>query len=119
VAGGYEVLEGGSGEGTFTTPLATLHAFNGWADKFLTTPDNGLEDLFLSVIVTLGKLSLAGVYHEFSANTGGHSWGNEFDAQVVYTAPWKQKIALKLALYGADDWATDTDKIWLWTSWGF
>ena len=67
----------------------------------------------------LGKFSLAGVYHDFSATTGGSSWGSEFDAQVVYTAPWNQKIALKLALYGADEWATDTDKIWLWTSWGF
>ncbi len=119
VAGGYEVLEGGPGDGKFTTPLATLHKFNGWADKFLTTPDDGLEDLFLSVTAKLGSFSLSGIYHDFSANTGSSSWGNEFDAHIVYTAPWKQKFALKLARYSADDWATDTDKIWLWTSWGF
>ncbi len=119
VAGGYEVLGGDPGDGKFTTPLATLHGFNGWADKFLVTPDNGLEDLFLSVKAKLGSFNLEGVYHDFSANTGGASWGSEFDAHVVYTAPWKQKFALKLAQYSADEWATDTDKIWLWTSWGF
>ncbi len=35
---GYEVLEGDSVQ-AFQTPLATLHAFQGWADKFLATPD--------------------------------------------------------------------------------
>ena len=34
---GIEVLEGNGVKG-FTTPLATLHKFQGWADKFLTTP---------------------------------------------------------------------------------
>ena len=36
IKAGYEVLEGGDapGEG-FRTPLATLHAFEGWADKFV------------------------------------------------------------------------------------
>lgn len=33
----------------FQTPLATLHKFNGWADKFLATPGAGLEDTYLSL----------------------------------------------------------------------
>ena len=42
---GYEVLGADSGAGVgFATPLATLHAFNGWADQFLGTPAAGLED---------------------------------------------------------------------------
>ena len=28
----------------FKTPLATLHKFQGWADKFLGTPANGVKD---------------------------------------------------------------------------
>jgi len=119
VAAGYEVLEGGPDKGAFTTPLATLHKFNGWADKFLKTPGDGLQDLFLSVGAKLGKFNLAGVFHDFSANSGGASWGTEFDAHVVYNTPWKQKVALKAAFYSADQWQTDTNKIWLWTSWGF
>jgi len=115
---GYEVLGGGD-DGSFNTPLATLHKFNGWADRFLATPADGLQDAFLSIGATLGEWNLVGIYHDFSADSGGASWGSELDAQVVYTAPWKQKVVLKLARYDADQWAWDTDKIWILTSWGF
>jgi hypothetical protein len=118
VAAGYEVLGAGD-DGSFNTPLATLHKFNGWADRFLSTPADGLRDVFLSVGVQLGPWNLDGIYHDFSADAGGARWGTELDAQVVYTASWKQKIALKYARYDADEWAWDTDKLWIWTSWGF
>ncbi len=38
---------------------------------------------------------------------------------MIYTAPWKQQFAIKYAGYSAQDYATDTDKLWIWTSWGF
>lgn len=115
---GYEVLGGGD-DGSFNTPLATLHKFNGWADRFLATPADGLRDAFLSIGAKLGRWNLIGIYHDFAADGGGASWGTELDAQVLYTTPWKQKIALKYARYAADEWAWDTDKLWIWTSWGF
>jgi hypothetical protein len=118
-AAGYEVLGGGPGEGSFNTPLATLHKFNGWADKFLATPADGLRDFFISVHAKIGAFALVGVYHDFSADSGGASWGSEFDASVVYTTTWDQTFGLKYAAYDAADWATDTDKIWLYTQWGF
>lgn len=118
-AAGYEVLGGADGDGAFNTPLATLHKFNGWADKFLTTPTDGLTDFFVILGANVGRFALLGVYHDFSADSGGADWGSEFDASVVYTAPWKQKFAIEAAFYDAGDWATDTDKIWLWTQWGF
>ena len=118
-AAGYEVLGGSPGDGSFNTPLATLHKFNGWADKFLTTPADGLRDFFVSVGADLGRFALLGVSHDFSADSGGSSWGSELDARVVYTAPWKQKFAIEAALYDADDWLSDTDKIFIWTQWGF
>ena len=41
---GYEVLGGADVPNhAFQTPLATLHAFQGWADKFLTTPAAGVH----------------------------------------------------------------------------
>jgi hypothetical protein len=116
---GYEALSGSEQDGQFKTPLATLHKFNGWADKFLNTPTNGLQDLFASVTATLGKFKLEGIYHDFSADTGGGDWGTEIDAAVIYTAPWKQQFAIKYADYNANDFATDTTKLWIWTSWGF
>ncbi len=119
LAAGYEVLGGSPEDGQFRTPLATLHKFNGWADKFLNTPTDGLQDLSLSVTAVLGKFKLLGIYHDFSADTGNGNWGSEIDAAVIYTAPWKQQFAIKYAGYSATDHATDTDKLWIWTSWGF
>ena len=119
IAAGYELLGGSAEDGQFRTPLATLHKFNGLADKFLNTPTDGLQDLSLSVTAVLGKFKLLGVYHDFSADTGGYNWGSEIDAAVIYTAPWKQQFAIKYAGYSATDHATDTDKLWIWTSWGF
>ncbi len=118
-AAGYEVLGGSPGDGSFNTPLATLHKFNGWADKFLSTPADGLTDFFVSLGANVGQFALLGVYHDYGADSGGASWGSEFDASVVFTSPWKQKFAIEAAFYDADDWATDTDKIWIWTQWGF
>jgi hypothetical protein len=113
---GYEVLEGSPEDGSFQTPLATLHKFNGWADKFLSTPINGLEDLFLQLAGKHGPLSWAAFYHDFSADTGGASYGDEPDLSLVYTAPWKQSFGFKAAFYDAQDFAADTEKWWLWTS---
>lgn len=119
LAAGYELLGGSAEDGQFKTPLATLHKFNGWADTFLNTPTDGLQDLSFSVTAVLGRFTLMGIYHDFSADTGGGDWGTEVDAAVIYKTPWKQEFALKFADYSADDFATDTTKLWVWTSWGF
>jgi hypothetical protein len=119
VAAYYELLGGSPSDGAFSTPLATLHGFNGWADKFLTTPASGLEDIALSAAASLGRWRLEGIVHDYAADSGGASWGSELDLLVQYTAPWKQSFAAKAALYDADDWATDTDKYWLYTEFGF
>lgn len=117
LAAGAEILEGGRG-GAFRTPLATLHKFNGWADKFLATPPAGLEDLYLSVGGSVGGWDLTAVYHDFSAEAAGADYGSEMDLQALYRLPWKQVIGVKAAFYDADQFATDTDKVWLWTGWG-
>ena len=119
VGTGYELLGGSPAEGAFQTPLATLHAFNGWADMFLTTPADGLRDLFVSCGAGLGPWKLLAAYHDFAADAGGADYGTEVDASVVFTTPWKQKLALEVARYDADRFATDTDKVFVWTQWGF
>ena len=116
---GWERLGGSRQDGQFNTPLATLHAFNGWADKFLSTPTDGLEDLYVRANGPLGPLVWMLVYHDFRAATGSDRYGNEFDFQVAYTAPWKQGFMLRGAIYGADEFATDTTKIWALTNYSF
>ena len=115
----YEVLEGKPGKGAFTTPLATLHAWNGWADIFLKTPTNGLEDFYLTLAYATGPWKVAAIYHDFSANTGGASYGTELDLVASWKSSWKQVFALKAAIYDADEYARDVTKLWAFTSWKF
>ena len=63
---------------------ATLHAFNGWADLFPTTPAAGLRDTYLKVSANLpgGLKALAG-HHWFTTERGGPAPGREFDLQLV------------------------------------
>ena len=124
---GYEEL-GGDGTNSFQTPLATGHKFNGWADKFLTTPDTGLEDSYVSVSYKAsGTDTLAdgtkftAVYHEFDGDSSG-DFGSELDLSIgkKFTLPdagqpFKNvNVLLKYADYNADDAPfTDTQKMWL------
>lgn len=39
------------------TPLASPHGFNGWADRFLTTPDAGLDVLYVVAKTSHGTWS--------------------------------------------------------------
>lgn len=114
---GYELL-GGDGVKGFTTPLATLHKFNGWADKFLTTPPNGLQDIYGSLVYTERNIgpfaSIAGTvaYHRYNADFVSLHYGNEINAQIA--AKWQRyTFTIKFADYSADKFATDTQKLWL------
>jgi len=117
---GYEVLgQDNSGTVAFQTPLATGHLFNGWADKFLSTPGTGLEDLYISASYKLSgfnryldgtKFVLA--YHDFSADFGGADYGHEWNALIARDINEHYAIAIKYADYQADEFATDTQKFW-------
>jgi hypothetical protein len=109
---GYEVLGGGAVQ-AFQTPLATLHAFQGWADKFLTTPSGGIEDLYFSITEKYRGTSYSVVYHRFDPETGGPSYGSEWDLAVKRPFAERYSIDLKYANYNANSHATDTQKLWV------
>jgi hypothetical protein len=115
---GVELMEGNGVKG-FTTPLATLHKFNGWADKFLTTPANGLEDRYVTGGVTfkgvgpLDTLSLSTQYHDYQSDRLSLDYGDEINVSVA--AKWKRvNFMLKYADFqqGVLASARDTDKVW-------
>ncbi len=114
--GSYEVLDGSPERGQFNTPLATLHKFNGWADKFLVTPPHGLADLEVRVSGKLAGVGWLLSRHDFNSATGDLRYGSEIDLQLLYKASWGQTFGLKGAHYDADEVGTDTDKWMLWTS---
>ena len=116
---GYEVLGGdnGSGNRAFQTPLATKHAFQGWADQFLTTPADGIEDAYVGVTAPLLGGTLQAWYHDFSTEQGSDEYGNEIDLSYAHPIPGVKGLVglLKYATYDSDDKArtVDTDKVWL------
>lgn len=81
----------------FATPLATLHAFNGWADRFLVTPNAGLIDNNIKISGKAFGLSLAAAYHHFKAESGSITFGNEIDASVSKVFTPKLTGMVKLA----------------------
>jgi len=116
---GFESLGSDNGQG-FRTPFATLHAFNGWADKFLLTPGAGLEDFFLKATYKLKPWSLQLVYHDFSSESGSDNYGRELDLSAGRGIGARYKILLKLAVFDADSASfADTTKAWLMLTAGF
>jgi Alginate export len=110
---GYEVLAAGDGTG-FATPLATLHKFQGWADKFLTTPGDGVEDLYFGIDATAGPVKLAAVYHDFQAEDSSEDFGSEIDLAATWPINEYFTTEFKFAGFSADgNRYTDTDKLWL------
>lgn len=120
---GYEELGSDGGVASFQTPLATLHAFNGWADVFLVTPATGLRDTYASVakgftIPGLTTFNAMVAYHQFDSDFGGIDYGSEFDAQVGFKVGPVGLLA-KFASYNADSFSVDTDKFWLQAEYSF
>jgi hypothetical protein len=110
---GYEVLGSDNGTVALQTPLATKHAFNGWADLFLTTPANGLVDTYLKAVTSFSGAELIVMYHDYSADYISSDYGTELNLQLVKPFDKNIKGIIKYADYSADTFSTDTTKIWL------
>jgi len=112
VRAGLESLEGDGTTG-FSTPLATGHKFQGWADKFLATPATGIDDLWFSVSGNVGGFVPAVTWHRFESDTGNLDYGDEIDVSVSGKVTDHISMLVKLADYRADAFSTDTVKLWL------
>ncbi|MDO9477947.1 MAG: alginate export family protein [Pseudohongiella sp.] len=114
IAAAYEVLGAdASANVAMQTPLATLHAFQGWADKFLTTPANGMRDTYISAQHKIGKVDLMAVWHDYKADRGGASYGSEWNLQASTSINANLSLMLKYADYQADKFGTDAQKLWV------
>jgi len=119
---GYELLGSDGVMYGFSTPLATLHKFNGWSDQFLATPKQGLADLYASIGGKLAGGKWAVIYHKFDADEASalvDDLGSEINAVYSKSFTKNYSAGIKLASYSAGDLAAgkvDTDKIWLWAT---
>jgi len=110
---GYEVLGADDDSaGRFTTPLATLHKFNGFADVFLGTPTAGLKELYIKggyktgPIGGLPFINMFAVYHDYSSDEGGIDLGSEIDAVIATKIAKKVGLVFKFADYSQGDAGT-------------
>jgi len=111
----HEVQEGDKGV-AFATPLGTNHAFNGWADQFLSTPGDGLEDTFVTLSTKFAGVKLVAVYHNFEAENSSTDYGDEMDFLVVKKFNKNFKALVKYASYSKGDSGSgkeDKDKLWI------
>lgn len=123
---GLETLGSDDGAASFTTPLATLHKFNGWADVFLggtfnpAGMPNGLEDMYVSASTKVAGAKLAVIYHDFSANEGSSDYGSEIDVVLAKKFGKHYNAGIKYAAYSDDGYTgTDIDKLWVWVGTSF
>jgi hypothetical protein len=123
---GYEVLEGNGTIG-FSTPLATLHAFNGFADLFLATPANGLRDFYFGGGYTtknvgpFALLKAVATYHDFNADFISQGFGSEINLVGVVKLKALKGVTFlaKYASYDADQFGADRDVFWIQTEFKF
>lgn len=113
-----ERLEG-DGAQAFQTPLATLHAFQGWADVFLTTPRDGLRDVSATISYVVARppvgrsATLTASWRDIQDADGYARYGRELDlsARLALDAHWAFEI--KGARFdGARAAFADRDKVW-------
>ncbi|MDQ7044236.1 MAG: hypothetical protein Q9M34_12000 [Sulfurimonas sp.] len=126
----YEKLSKANGSSTkgFTTPLSTLHKFQGFADEFLAqtggSNNKGLRDMSIKtgyVTKSTGKALV--IYHKFFAESGtgindNKDLGSEIDALYTNKISGLKGVSglLKMGYYMAGDTGLghDKDKIVAW-----
>ncbi|MDP1666290.1 MAG: alginate export family protein [Methylobacter sp.] len=117
VKGAMEQLGGKGLNKTFDTPLGLLHKFGGWADVFLTAPNDGYRDVYASVEKELMGVKLTGFYRDWSDDTSKKHYGNEMDFMISKNFFKHYNLMAKYAYFSADADGTsigkfDTQKIW-------
>jgi hypothetical protein len=122
--GGYEVLgadrhgAGGVALTSFQTPLASAFKFQGWDDKFTTTPPDGIRDAYGTVGSDwkmqglLSDVALTATYHQFDSDRSDTHYGNEIDL-LASAKIARYTVSARYAHYDADQFAANTDKFWL------
>jgi hypothetical protein len=110
----HEVLGADNGIG-FATPLANGHRYQGWADKFLSTPGDGLEDTWISLETRRERLGLTLRYHDFRAESSNTRFGQEVDLQLQWTVNPRLTATFKAAVFDSDapERYNNTTKAWL------
>ena len=128
-----ELLGSNDGKYAFQTPFGTNHLFQGWVDKFLATPKEGIRDTFVTATYRYDDFTFFADYHVFNSDeeffkvTGGKGdkYGTEWNVSTTYNYSKNIMAKVEYGKYSESDQyqptATvtqanrirDTDKLWL------
>lgn len=97
----YEYL-GANGGKALITPLGFTHEYQGWADRFTSTPTKGVEDISLRNTSRWHQLRLDMRYHQFFSVEDRDKYGQELDAELGYQFAANKKIAIRMAQFWAE-----------------
>lgn len=109
----------------FATPLASLHAFQGFADQFVTTPANGIQDAQFIVAYDMKALKFAknirisAWYHKYSLVARSGSLGREVDLAVTTSFTDRLALTVQYADFNAGADGTERDREIIWATLAF
>ncbi len=112
----YQALGSNGGGYAFQMPLGTRHPFQGWADRFVITPTQGIRDHYVSGVANIDRVKILAAFHTFRSDVGGVDFGEEFDVGIAYAFFDKFESKLEYADYRAGDAGSgqvDVTKLWL------
>lgn len=114
-----EFLEGATNGSEFQPHFGTNHLFTGWADLFLNTPGQGIDDTFVSVVGKFMGAKIKAEYHMIDSDlsvNGDDEYGTEFDLGI-YKKFRKNIIgSVEYAKFNQEDTSLgkgDIEKFWL------
>lgn len=127
-----ELLSGNNKGKAFQTQLGTNHLFQGWADVFLTTPNEGIQDTFITAGGKLMSVDLKAEYHWINADRSftkvdggtGDRYGEEFNVSAAYAYNKQLSGKFEYANFREDDQYNgarkrDIEKLWLTVMYSF
>ncbi len=116
IAANYMVMGSRNGSYGFQTPLATKHAFNGWAEVFLTTPRTGLRSLYFTLAGKVLGTALQATYYDFRSADHGQSYGHEIDLSAIHRFSRHWTAGVQYADYRRSHYGVNTAGAWVFVN---
>lgn len=109
-----ELLSSNDNLYAFQTPFGTNHLFQGWVDKFLVTPREGIKDTFVTATYRFGDFLFFADYHLIDSdndfhtvgsgtNRNGSRYGKEWNAAATWNIDKNWMTKLEYGKYSEDD----------------
>jgi len=87
-----ELLSSNNSQYAFQTPFGTNHLFQGWVDKFLATPVEGIQDSFITATYRYEDFTFFADYHLIKSdkdfNKVGGGFGDKYGTEWNVAATW-------------------------------